>query len=113
MIRNATFRWIQLFAQADYAGIAEQAEGVLSDPEKVREVLSSYWEEFSEVVTDADARSAQWLVQTAGEKTRVVVEQIVCDPEGFNEWRFRGFVELEASREAGEAVTKLTEIVKL
>jgi|TARA_B100001105_G_scaffold254041_1_gene248912 superfamily II RNA helicase len=113
MIRNATFRWIQLFAQADYAGIAEQAEGALSDPEKVREVLSSYWEEFSEVVTDADARSAQWLVQTAGEKTRVVVEQIVCDPEGFNEWRFRGFVELEASREAGEAVTKLTEIVKL
>ena len=113
MIRNATFRWIQLFSRADYAGLAQEAEGNLSDPERVKEVVSSYWEDFSEVMTDADARSAHWTVETARDQSQVIVEQIVCDPEGFNEWRLRGVVEIEASRQAGEAVVKLTDIVKL
>jgi len=113
MIRNATFRWIQLLSRADYAGLAQEAEGNLSDPERVKEVVSSYWEDFSEVMTDADARSAHWTVETARDQSQVIVEQIVCDPEGFNEWRLRGVVEIEASRQAGEAVVKLTDIVKL
>ena len=113
MIRNATFRWIQLLSRADYTGLAQEAEGDLSDPEKIKEVVSAYWEDFNEVTTDAEARSSRWLVETARDQTQVIVEQIVCDPEGFNEWRLRGVVELEASREAGEAVVKLTDIVKL
>ena len=113
MIRNATFRWIQLLSRADYTGLAQEAEGDLSDPERIKEVVSTYWEDFNEVTTDAEARSSRWLVETARDQTQVIVEQIVCDPEGFNEWRLRGVVELEASREAGEAVVKLTDIVKL
>ena len=113
MIRNATFRWVQLLSRADYVGLAQEAEGDLSDVGRVKEVVSSYWEDFSEVATDAEARSSRWLVETARDQTQVIVEQIVCDPEGFNEWRLRGVVELEASREAGEAVVKLTDIVKL
>ena len=113
MIRNATFRWIQLLSRADYTGLAQEAEGDLSDPERIKEVVSTYWEDFNEVTTDAEARSSRWLVETARDQTQVIVEQIVCDPEGFNEWRLRGVVELEASREAGEAVAKLTDIVKL
>lgn len=113
MIRNATFRWVQLLSRRDYVGLAQEAEGDLSDVGRVKEVVSSYWEDFSEVATDAEARSSRWLVETARDQTQVIVEQIVCDPEGFNEWRLRGVVELEASREAGEAVVKLTDIVKL
>ena len=113
MIRNATFRWIQLLSRDDYAGLAQEAEGDLSDPGRVKEVLSSYWDDFSEVMTDADARSAHWMVETARDQSQVIVEQIVCDPDGFNEWRLRGVVEIEASRQAGEAVVKLTDIVKL
>ena len=113
MIRNATFRWIQLLSRADYTGLAQEAEGDLSDPERIKEVVSTYWEDFNEVTTDPEARSSRWLVETARDQTQVIVEQIVCDPEGFNEWRLRGVVELEASREAGEAVAKLTDIVKL
>ena len=113
MIRNATFRWVQLLSRADYVGLAQEAEGDLSDVGRVKEVVSTYWEDFSEVATDAEARSSRWLVETARDQTQVIVEQILCDPEGFNEWRLRGVVELEASREAGEAVVKLTDIVKL
>ena len=113
MIRNATFRWIQLLSRDDYAGLAQEAEGDLSDPGRVKEVLSSYWDDFSEVMTDADARSAHWMVETARDQSQVIVEQTVCVPDGFNEWRLRGVVEIEASREAGEAVVKLTDIIKL
>ena len=113
MIRNATFRWVQLFARAEYAAMAEDGTGDLSDPETIKQAVSGYWQQFDAVVIDADARSSHWLLETALDQNQISVEQIVCDPDGFNEWRFRGFVDLEASRQAGEAVVKLTEIVKL
>ena len=113
MIRNATFRWVQLFARAEYAAMAEDGTGDLSDPETIKQAVSGYWQQFDAVVIDADARSSHWLLETALDQNQISVEQIVCDPDGFNEWRFRGLVDLEASRQAGEAVVKLTEIVKL
>ncbi|MEC8827795.1 MAG: DUF3516 domain-containing protein [Actinomycetota bacterium] len=113
MIRNATFRWVQLFARAEYAAMAEDGTGDLSDPETIKQAVSGYWQQFDAVVIDADARSSHRLLETALDQNQISVEQIVCDPDGFNEWRFRGLVDLEASRQAGEAVVKLTEIVKL
>ena len=113
MIRNATFRWVQLFARAEYAAMAEDGTAALSDPETIKQAVSGYWQQFDAVVIDADARSSHWLLETALDQNQISVEQIVCDPDGFNEWRFRGLVDLEASRQAGEAVVKLTEIVKL
>ena len=113
MIRNATFRWVQLFARAEYAAMAEDGTDDLSDPETIKQAVSGYWQQFDAVVIDADARSSHWLLETALDQNQISVEQIVCDPDGFNEWRFRGLVDLEASRQAGEAVVKLTEIVKL
>ena len=113
MIRNATFRWVQLFARAEYAAMAEDGTGDLSDPATIKQAVSGYWQQFDAVVIDADARSSHWLLETALDQNQISVEQIVCDPDGFNEWRFRGLVDLEASRQAGEAVVKLTEIVKL
>ena len=100
MIRNATFRWVQLFARAEYAAMAEDGTGDLSDPATIKQAVSGYC-------------SSHWLLETALDQNQISVEQIVCDPDGFNEWRFRGLVDLEASRRAGEAVVKLTEIVKL
>ena len=113
MIRNATFRWVQLFARAEYAAMAEDGTGALSDPETIKQAGSGYWQQFDAVVRDADARSSHWLLEPALDQNQISVEQIVCDPDGFNEWRFRGLGDLEASRRAGEAVVKLTEIVKL
>ncbi|MEC9270089.1 MAG: DUF3516 domain-containing protein [Actinomycetota bacterium] len=113
MIRNATFRWVQLFARAEYAAMAEDGTDDLSDPETIKQAVSGYWQQFDAVVIDADARSSHRLLETALDQNQISVEQIVCDPDGFNEWRFRGLVDLEASRQAGEAVVKLTEIVKL
>jgi len=113
MIRNGAFRWVQLFASADYPGLAGCAHGDLSDPESVEEAAAAYWDEFDQVSTDADARSSRWVTIDSPGDNQFLVEQIVCDPEGFNEWRLKGFVDLLESREAGEAVMKLTEITRL
>ncbi|MEE3257245.1 MAG: DUF3516 domain-containing protein, partial [Actinomycetota bacterium] len=113
MIRNGAFRWLQLFARADYPGLAASALGGLSDPDSVEDAATAYWDEFDQVSTDADARSSRWVTIDSPGDNQFLVEQIVCDPEGFNEWRLKGFVDLLESREAGEAVMKLTEITRL
>jgi len=113
MVRNAAFRWVQLFAQADYNGLAQEATEQLCDPEWIRDLVSPYWNDFDEVLTGPDARSSHWFAVNSESDERFDVEQIICDPEGFNEWRLRGFVDLQQSREAGEAVLKLTAITPL
>lgn len=113
MIRNGAFKWIQLFARADYDGIAAQALGELSDPDNVKSLASSYWEEFDEVLTGPDARSRDWFtIKSRSDKT-YEVEQIICDPQGFNEWRISGVVDLDRSRSVGEAVMHLANIASL
>ena len=61
MVRNGAFRWIQLFARADYTGLAAEALGDLSDPEQLEDLASPYWNDFDEVLTGPDARSRDWF----------------------------------------------------
>ena len=65
-----------------------------------------------EVVTASFFYVAGFTVNDGDDKT-FTVEQIICDPEGFNEWRLTGVVDLQQSREVGEAITKLTNITAL
>ncbi|HAX06070.1 MAG TPA: hypothetical protein DCX77_10375 [Acidimicrobiaceae bacterium] len=110
MIRNGAFRWIQLFARTDYNGLAAEAVGDLSDPDQVKDLATPYWDDFDEVLTGPDARSSRWFAINSQNDKTYEVEQIICDPNGFNEWRISGIVDLAQSREAGEAVMKLTNI---
>ena len=41
------------------------------------------------------------------------VEQTIDDPAGDHDWRIRGEVDLAASEEAGAAVVRVTEVVRL
>jgi hypothetical protein len=41
------------------------------------------------------------------------VEQTIDDPAGHHDWRIRGEVDLAASEEAGTAVLRVTEVVRL
>ena len=61
MIRNGAFRWLQMFASADYVGLAQDADGELTDPELLEQVAAPYWQEFDRVLIDADARSKIWV----------------------------------------------------
>ena len=113
MVGNAAFRWVQLFANSDFTGLAKEAEGELVDPTVIENASEEYWQQFPEVMIDANARARHWI--NLGEKKdgKQLVEQIICDPEAFNEWRLNGFVDINASREAGEAILRLTAIGRL
>lgn len=112
MVRNEAFRWVGLFARRDLTALAE-----LPTPDAGRwrsaelEVLvAPYWETYESVLIDADARSGanfSWNPATGA------VTQIVCDPDGDNEWRLRGVVDLDASRAEGRAVVALAGIERL
>jgi hypothetical protein len=41
------------------------------------------------------------------------VEQTIDDPEGDHDWRIRAVVDLAESAEAGAAVVRVTEVVRL
>ncbi|HYP73347.1 MAG TPA: DUF3516 domain-containing protein, partial [Microbacterium sp.] len=41
------------------------------------------------------------------------VEQTIDDPAGDHDWRIRGVIDLAASEEAGTAVLRVTEVVRL
>jgi len=113
MVRNEVFRWIQLLAREDYSTLSEVAEGELADARELEVAFAPYWDDFTSVSVDPEARSGQWFVPGDRATDTWAVQQIVLDPEGFAEWRLVGEVDLAASREAGEAVVRLRDIVRL
>ena len=53
-------------------------------------------------IDETDAASGLWRV-----------EQIIDDPEGHHDWRIRGEVDLVASEEAGTAIVRVIEVLRL
>jgi superfamily II RNA helicase len=113
MVRNELFRWVQLLARRNYRALAEFADGELADSTALEDGLAPYWDNFDEIRTDAESRSSKWFVPGDRSDDQWAVEQIIVDPDEFCEWRLRGVVDLEASREAGEAVVRLTQLSRL
>ena len=112
MVRNATFRWVQLLARRRYQELAEElgASAVSGGPtwtaDALAEALAPYWEEHDEILIDADARSgSRVLFDDDGE-----VVQILSDPDGYFEWRLVASVDTDASRAEGTAVLSLLSI---
>ncbi len=100
LVRNAAFGWVQALARREWDRLPPWAAGA----------IAPYWDDFTELRTDPDARAKRWF--TYDEATGEVVQQLL-DPEEFGEWRCVGRVDLEASREEGRAVVVLQQILKL
>ena len=112
MIRNETFRWVTMIARRAHAELADlQREHGSTEwtAEGLAEAMAPYWDEFDQIMLDADARSAaNVLIDDTGDPWTVT--QIVSDPDGQREWRLAGEVDLTASRAAGEAIVRLRAI---
>jgi superfamily II RNA helicase len=100
MVRNAAFRWIEQLARRQRP--AGSIEGL-----NPRELLESYWDEYDAIETDGDARhSSRFQLDWASG----AVSQTIHDPEGHDEWRVLGEVDLAASREEDRLVIALVGI---
>ena len=110
LVRNKLFDWVQRLARRDgYADIVADATDRERWPsvDAVVAAMSGYWDEFDEVLTDAEARSGELFVF---DRSTGTATQILHDPEGGHEWRIAATVDVEASAEEGRAVVRLTDL---
>lgn len=110
LVRNELFRRVQL------AALQRDDELVELDPDvDWPAVLDAYFDEHDEILTGGPARSPRLVTvdesDAAGGTWRV--EQTIDDPAGDHDWRIRGIIDLAASEEAGTAVLRVTEVVRL
>ena len=107
LVRNELFRRVQLAARQsddDLVGLDPDAGWP--------EALDAYYDEHDEILTGGPARSPR-LVQIDEAPGEWRVEQTIDDPDGHHDWRIRGVVDLAASEDAGTAVVRIDEVVRL
>ena len=107
LVRNALWKRVVLAARRDSEALGELdgdwGWGIM----KWRDALDSYYEEFEEIETDADAHNATYfLVDYAREQTdhRWDVVQLFRDPDDSRDFRIVASVDLDATQDGGEVV---------
>jgi superfamily II RNA helicase len=112
MVRNLVFSWVQWLARHEYERFASVESADRDDrwtPERVREAMASYWDEFGALRSDADARGASWFAVQEG-RGSWEVRQVLVDPDGYGEWSIEAKVDLARSREEGRPVVLLQKV---
>lgn len=111
LVRNELFRRVQL------AALQRDEDLVALDPDvDWPAVLDRYFDEHDEILTGGPARSAALVSidETDAAATGLWrVEQTLDDPAGDHDWRIRGAIDLAASEDAGTAVLRVTDVVRL
>ncbi|KRB37123.1 DEAD/DEAH box helicase [Microbacterium sp. Root180] len=111
LVRNELFRRVQL------AALQRDDDLVALDPDADwPAALDAYFDEHDELLTGGPARSPRLVTideTPAAASGLWRVEQTIDDPEGNHDWRIRGEVDLPASEEAGTAVVRITDVVRL
>lgn len=92
MVRNEMFRWVQCLATGQHQLLPAGDHQV---------ELEGYWDEFDEILIDADARNAS---RFSYDPTTAVATQIIHDPDEVDAWRIEGKVDLARSAEEGTAI---------
>ncbi|HWI31397.1 MAG TPA: DUF3516 domain-containing protein [Microbacterium sp.] len=111
LVRNELFRRVQL------AALQRDDDLAALDPDvDWSSALDAYFDEHDEMLTGGAARSPRLV--TVDESDAAAsgvwnVEQTIDDPAGDHDWRIRGEVDLAASEEAGAAVVRITEVLRL
>jgi superfamily II RNA helicase len=99
---------------------AEAAEGISVaegetlepwTPERIQSAMASYFDEHEAIRLDPEARNARHTHVTPARDGRTwVVQQILVDPEGLNDWMAELRVDLAATRQAGRPVMELSRL---
>ena len=90
------------------------AEGRPWTPERLAAAREAYRAEHAGVRLDAEARNLRHThVQPAPDGARWIVQQILVDPDGFNDWVLELEADLPASRAAAEPILRLLRLGSL
>jgi hypothetical protein len=117
-IRNRIFAFIREWSNGDAeAALAaldspNNGEGEPWKPEQLKQILEAYYVEHELVRLDPEARNLRHTYVQSSEATWCV-QQMLVDPEMYNDWVAEFEVDLVASREAGEPVIRLRRLGSL
>ena len=100
IVRNEAFRWVEQLARQRRP--AATIEGF-----DIRAEMADYWAEYDTIETNGDARHASRFMFDS-DTGRIV--QTLHDPEGHDEWRLVGQVDLAACRVEDRLVAMLTSV---
>jgi hypothetical protein len=108
LVRNALFQCVKALARRDYgaaaaifvAGVGEDAWNAA----RFELSLLPFFEEHGALRVDPTARSPQNTRVTKPAPGRWEIVQVLCDPEGDDDWVLTATVDLEASARQGHAV---------
>jgi len=103
MVRTRAFGWITSLSSGHYAALATDS----LPAEAIRSQLEPYWERHEGILVTPDARGPDLF---DFEPATGVVRQWILDPEDERQWFIEGQVDLEASRDAGQAVIRVLRI---
>jgi superfamily II RNA helicase len=103
LVRNALFQRVELAAARrwDLLGELDGDDGWTT--ERWFEAFAPYWDEYTTIGIDGDARNPALLLVDE-HPDRWEVRQIIADPAGDHGWSIAATVDLPASDEAGTAV---------
>ncbi len=115
LVRNAIFAFLRALSVGDAAGALAAlgepptGEGEPWTADRLRAALDGYLAARGRVRLDPEARNRRhtYVVPNDEDKSRWLVQQMLVDPEGFNDWTAEFDVDLSRSREAGEPALRL------
>ena len=103
MVRNEAFRWVEHLARRRRPPNADADLDVAT-------AMEPYWAEHDAIDIGGDARHASRFTFDSSTGS---VEQTVHDPDGNDDWRLVGQVDLDASRAEDRLVASLVDVVRL
>jgi hypothetical protein len=96
-VRTAAFGWVEMLARRAHGSLAERTGTVEA---AIAVAMHEYWSTYSEMRTDADARSSAFFdLQIDADVW--TIRQKLSDPEGDNEWGFTATVDVANAMEMG------------
>ena len=112
LVRNELFRRVQYAALENYDALGELDRDQGFTDDAWADAMDGYFADHDELLTGADARSADLLLieQTT---TTWTVRQIFDDPAGDHDWGISATIDLAESDDHGEAVVHVTGVNRL
>jgi superfamily II RNA helicase len=105
-VRTAVFGWVELLAAMNHETLAQRCGWTV---EALIAAIGPYWQSYTRIEIDADARSGQWF-HLSEHPTRWVITQRLCDPHGDHDWCITAEVDLAAAMEEGAPLLQLVSL---
>lgn len=105
LVRRAIFELVRALARRDWAGASAMVSSLQDDEvwtaERFAREFEAFFAEHSAIQVDPAARVPQNTRITDRRRDSWEVSQVLCDPEGDNDWMLSCVVDLEASNRDG------------